>query len=99
MVLCHYLCVCILSLLSHSVWQMETADVHVGSREYQNGYADSFQIAMGLDSIWETRKTLWKPGLGSELSLPKVVTYPRRDSEMFLLFLMNDYWFLQTNVG
>ena len=42
------------------------SDLHIGSREYQNSSAEGFQIAMGLDSIWESRKTLWKPGLRSE---------------------------------
>lgn len=74
------------------------SDVHIVSREYQNSSADGFQIAMGLDSTWETRKPLWKPGLRSEPSLPKVVTYTREESEMLLLFLINDYLVLQTNV-
>lgn len=89
MVLCHYLPLC----SPFSFTQCETLQMFMysGPREYQNGSAGGLQIAMGQDSIWETRKTLWKPSLRSEPSLSKAMTYSR---EQWDVPLVPDKWLL-----
>lgn len=60
LVLYHYCCLCSPSSLTQCVAGGDPLGVDAGSREYWSGSAMTF---MRLYSIWENRKTLWKPSL------------------------------------